>query len=65
MINSSSKLDVVNEVATLNWTSHLGIAAFYEQRLQRVNDEDNELDHLQLGEVALPPEVRLDPGAQS
>ena len=65
MINSSSELDVVNEVATLNWTPHLGIAAFYEKRLQRVNDKDDELDHLQLGEVALPPEVRLDPGAQS
>ena len=44
--------------------SHLGIAAFYEQRLERVNDEDDELDHLQLGEVALPPEVGLDPGPQ-
>ena len=48
----------------MNRASHLGIAAFYEQRLQRMNDEDDELDHLELGEVALPPEVGLDPGTQ-
>ena len=44
--------------------THLGIVALYEQRLHRVDDEDDELHHLQLGNVALPPEVRLDPRPQ-
>ena len=45
--------------------TNLGIVALDEQRLHRANNEDDELHHLQLGNVALPPEVRLDPGAQS
>ena len=38
----------------------LGVAAVDEERLEGVDDEDDELDHLELGEVLLPPEVLLD-----
>ena len=43
---------------------HLGVLAVYEEGLRAVGDEDNELRHLQLGQVLLPPQVALHPGAQ-
>ena len=43
----------------LNNQFYLGIVAVYEQRLDGVHYEDQELDHLQLGDVSLPPEVGL------
>ena len=43
---------------------HLGVLAVYEEGLRAVGDEDQELRHLQLGQVLLPPQVALHPGAQ-
>ena len=43
---------------------HLGVLAVYEEGLRAVGDEDNELRHLELGQVLLPPQVALHPGAQ-
>lgn len=42
----------------------LGIVAFYKERLDSVNDEHQELEHLQLGQVSLPPEEGLDGGPE-
>lgn len=38
----------------------LGVAAAYEEWHDDVNEHDDELHQLELGEVALPPEVRAD-----
>ena len=35
---------------------HLGVLAVYEEGLHTVGDEDEELRHLQLGQVLLPPQ---------
>ena len=43
---------------------YLGVLAVYEEGLRAVGDEDEELRHLQLGQVLLPPEVGLHPGTQ-
>ena len=43
---------------------HLGVLAVYEEGLRAVGDEDEELRHLQLGQVLLPPQVGLHPGTQ-
>ena len=40
---------------------HLGVLAVYEEGLRAVGDEDEELRHLQLGQVLLPPQVGLHP----
>ena len=36
-----------------------GIVAVGEEWEDSVNKDDNKLDHLELGEILLPPEVRL------
>ena len=45
--------------------NYLRIAAVLnEERLEGVDNEHNELDHLELGEVTFPPEVGLDTWTQ-
>ena len=45
----------------VNLTLYLGIVAVLdEERLESVDDEDHKLDHLELGQVPLPPQVGLD-----
>ena len=39
--------------------SHLGIVAVYEERLDGVKDEDEELNHLELGQDVFPAQVWL------
>ena len=48
----------------LSGFSHLGIVTLYEERLDGVQDEDDELDHLELGEDVFPGEVGLESWAQ-
>ena len=42
---------------------HLGIVTLYEERLDGVKDEDEELDHLELGKEVFPGSVWLERGA--
>ena len=44
--------------------SHLGIVAVYEERLDGVQYEDEELEHLQLGEDVFPAKVGLESRTQ-
>ena len=43
---------------------HLGIVAVYEERLDGVKYEDEELEHLELGEDVFPAQVRLESRTQ-
>ena len=42
-----------------NIFSHLGVLTIKEERLKAVKEDEDELDHLERGQILLPPEVLL------
>jgi len=53
-------LDKTNkDKASMHHKGHLGVVAIDEERLKRVDKEDDKLDHLHFGEILLPPQVPL------